>query len=80
MPDEEAHPPIEFEDMMINRKKYRVPEKIIRLDFWDKLGLGKGSVMKFVMSRVELTGPGNESPLRKAVTRSSGNDRDQCQV
>lgn len=28
---------MEFEDTIINRKKFRVPEKIIRLDFWEKL-------------------------------------------
>ena len=39
IPDEEARPLIECEDMIINRRKYRVPEKIIRLDFWEKLGL-----------------------------------------
>ena len=42
LPDEEAQAIIEFEDLIINKRKYRVPEKIIRLDFWEKLGLGKG--------------------------------------
>ncbi|WVQ80178.1 hypothetical protein IAT38_002283 [Cryptococcus sp. DSM 104549] len=28
---------IEYEDMVINRKTYRVPEKVIKLDFWEKL-------------------------------------------
>lgn len=28
---------MEFEDTIINRRKFRVPEKIIRLDFWEKL-------------------------------------------
>ena len=42
VPDEELRPAIEFEEMIINKRRYRVPEKIIRLDFWDKLGLGKG--------------------------------------
>ena len=42
IPDEEARHAIEYEDMIINRRKYRVPEKIIRLDFWEKLGLGQG--------------------------------------
>jgi len=44
VPDGEARPIIEFEDLIINKRKYRVPEKIIRLDFWEKLGLGKGYV------------------------------------
>jgi hypothetical protein len=43
MPEEEARSEVEYEDLIINRKRYRVPEKIIRLDFWDKLGLSKGS-------------------------------------
>lgn len=42
VPDEEARPVIEFEDLIINKKRYRVPEKVIRLDFWEKLGLGSG--------------------------------------
>lgn len=42
VPDENAKQIFDFEDMIINKRKYRVPEKIIRLDFWDKLGLGKG--------------------------------------
>ena len=42
IPDEELRQRIVFEDMTINKRKYRVPEKVIRLDFWDKLGLGKG--------------------------------------
>lgn len=40
--DPEARELMDYEDMIINKKKYRVPEKIIRLDFWDKLGLMKG--------------------------------------
>ena len=40
--DDEDKESVEYEDLIINRKKYRVPEKIIRLDFWEKLGLGKG--------------------------------------
>ncbi|KAK4685413.1 hypothetical protein P7C73_g4737, partial [Tremellales sp. Uapishka_1] len=45
LPDEEAKAQMEYEDMVINSKKYRVPERIIRLDFWEKLGLGKGYAM-----------------------------------
>jgi len=41
VPDPEARELMDYEDMIINKKKYRVPEKIIRLDFWDKLGLTK---------------------------------------
>ena len=33
---------MDYDDMIINKRRYRVPEKIIRLDFWDKLGLGQG--------------------------------------
>ncbi|GFZ50835.1 hypothetical protein JCM24511_08593 [Saitozyma sp. JCM 24511] len=42
IPDEEPRPRLAYEDMVINKRKYRVPERIIRLDFWDKIGLGKG--------------------------------------
>jgi hypothetical protein len=38
IPDEPVKPVLEYEDLIINRKKFRVPEKIIRLDFWSKLG------------------------------------------
>ncbi|ODO11167.1 hypothetical protein I350_01770 [Cryptococcus amylolentus CBS 6273] len=31
----------EFEDMVINRKKFRVPEKVVKLDFWNKIQRGK---------------------------------------
>lgn len=36
MPDEDRRG-LDFEDLVINKKKYRVPEKIIKLDFWEKL-------------------------------------------
>jgi hypothetical protein len=39
VPEEDSRPALKFEDILINKKKYRVPEKIIRLDFWEKLGL-----------------------------------------
>jgi hypothetical protein len=38
VPDEPIKPIMEYEDLIINRKKFRVPEKIIKLDFWSKLG------------------------------------------
>ena len=38
VPDEPVQPVMEYEDLIINRKKFRVPEKIIKLDFWSKLG------------------------------------------
>jgi hypothetical protein len=44
IPDAEPRPRLAYEDMVINKRKYRVPERIIRLDFWDKIGLGKGCV------------------------------------
>lgn len=28
-----------YENMFINGKRYKVPERIIRLDFWTKLGI-----------------------------------------
>lgn len=37
---ESVHEPVEYEEVVINAKKYRVPESTIRLDFWSKvLGL-----------------------------------------
>ena len=38
VPDEPVRPPMQFEDLIINRKKFRIPETIIKLDFWSKLG------------------------------------------
>jgi hypothetical protein len=39
VPDEPIRPAMEYEDLIINRQKFRVPEKIIKLDFWAKLGV-----------------------------------------
>lgn len=41
VPEEDSRPALKFEDLIINRTKYRIPEKIIRLDFWEKIGLAK---------------------------------------
>jgi hypothetical protein len=41
VPDEPVRPLLEYEDLFINRKKFRVPEKVIKLDFWAKLGYGR---------------------------------------
>lgn len=41
VPDEDREQ-LEYEDMIINKRRYRVPEKIIKLDFWEKLGYGTG--------------------------------------
>ncbi|KAL7422414.1 hypothetical protein Q5752_003060 [Cryptotrichosporon argae] len=32
------------DDRIINNRRYRVPERVIQLDFWNKLGLGKGRI------------------------------------
>lgn len=45
IPDEPARPAMQYEDLMINRKKFRIPEKIIKLDFWSKLGYGNKCVI-----------------------------------
>jgi hypothetical protein len=38
--DEEAEKRrIAYENMFINGKRYKVPERIIHLDFWTKLGI-----------------------------------------
>lgn len=42
LPEEERERLV-YEDMIINKRKYRVPERVIRLDFWEKLGLGTGA-------------------------------------
>jgi hypothetical protein len=36
LPEEERER-LEYEDLVINSRKYRVPERIIKLDFWDKV-------------------------------------------
>lgn len=42
--DEEAEKRrIAYEHMFINGKRYKVPERIIHLDFWTKLGMKGGS-------------------------------------
>jgi hypothetical protein len=41
IPDESHRARMRYDEFLINRKKYRVPERIIRLDFWAKMGLGK---------------------------------------
>lgn len=38
--DEEPRAAIPHEDMVINNRRYRVPEKIIQLDFWNKIRAG----------------------------------------
>ena len=50
--------------MIINRKKYRVPERIIRLDFWNKVGLGNGKVSVVPLQR--CFSPDLECSSRKA--------------
>ncbi|EIW68367.1 hypothetical protein TREMEDRAFT_32134 [Tremella mesenterica DSM 1558] len=35
LPDDQ--PGLHYEDFVINKKRYRVPEMVIKLDFWDKL-------------------------------------------
>ncbi|ORY35491.1 hypothetical protein BCR39DRAFT_460802 [Naematelia encephala] len=37
IPEDGAKPQLECEDMIINKRKYRVPERIIRLNFWAKV-------------------------------------------
>ncbi|CAK9780646.1 hypothetical protein CC85DRAFT_262422 [Cutaneotrichosporon oleaginosum] len=39
----EVQPDLRTDDMVINNKKYRVPERIIQLDFWNKLRKHSGS-------------------------------------
>lgn len=39
--DTDDHPPIPHEDMLINNRRYRVPERIIHLDFWNKIAEAK---------------------------------------
>ncbi|ORX38375.1 hypothetical protein BD324DRAFT_578261 [Kockovaella imperatae] len=37
LPDDQRKETFDYEDMIINKRKYRVPEKIIKLDFWNKI-------------------------------------------
>ncbi|KAK6910768.1 hypothetical protein I203_104800 [Kwoniella mangroviensis CBS 8507] len=43
-PDPPKGPPLDYEDLVINRKKFRVPERIIRLDFWEKVQKNGGTL------------------------------------
>jgi hypothetical protein len=47
VPDEPVHPVMQYEDLIINRKKFRIPEKVIKLDFWAKLGYAGTYVFPF---------------------------------
>jgi hypothetical protein len=41
IPDDDApSSKLDVDEVVINSRKYRVPEKTIRLDFWSKLGFG----------------------------------------
>ncbi|WRT68508.1 uncharacterized protein IL334_005484 [Kwoniella shivajii] len=44
-PEPPKGPMLDYEDLIINRKKFRVPERIIRLDFWEKV-MQKGGAIK----------------------------------
>lgn len=46
---------MEFEDTIINRKKFRVPEKVIRLDFWEKLKKERDVVQTPVTVQEEMS-------------------------
>jgi hypothetical protein len=39
VPEEEPRVDIPTEDMVINNRRYRVPEQVIKLDFWNKVHL-----------------------------------------
>ena len=41
--DEEEHERLAYESLYINRKRYKVPSKIIQLDFWSKIGRGRAT-------------------------------------
>jgi len=41
VPDEEPRTDIPTEDMVINNRRYRVPEQVIKLDFWNKIHLNR---------------------------------------
>lgn len=39
---QETQEALPHDDMLINNRRYRVPERVIQLDFWNKLKLGQG--------------------------------------
>lgn len=41
VPEKTQRTKLEYEEIMVNKRKYRVPERIIQLDFLDRLK-GKG--------------------------------------
>jgi hypothetical protein len=52
LPDEDApSSKLDVNEVVINSRKYRVPEKTIRLDFWSKLGFGPRYVAPLVVGR-----------------------------
>ncbi|TXT15942.1 hypothetical protein VHUM_00445 [Vanrija humicola] len=50
---EEPRQAIPTEDMVINNKRYRVPEKIIQLDFWSKLKEERAAAVKRAKATVD---------------------------
>lgn len=51
--NEEPRQAIPTEDMVINNKRYRVPEKIIQLDFWSKLKEERAAAVKRAKASVD---------------------------
>ncbi|KIR99053.1 nuclear protein [Cryptococcus deuterogattii 2001/935-1] len=56
---------MEFEDTIINRKKFRVPEKVIRLDFWEKLKKERDVVQTPVTVQEEMSA--DEQDAQRAI-------------
>ncbi|WVO21455.1 uncharacterized protein IAS62_002764 [Cryptococcus decagattii] len=56
---------MEFEDTIINRKKFRVPEKVIRLDFWERLKKERDVVQTPVAVQEEMSA--DEQDAQRAI-------------
>lgn len=42
------------DEVYINGRRYRVPERVILLDFWDRVSSGKAGVPAYVVSQSPL--------------------------
>lgn len=43
-----AHDKFTVDEVFINGKRYRVPERIIKLDFWDKVHMSHCPTQRFI--------------------------------
>lgn len=62
--EEDPGPDVPTEDMVINNRRYRVPEKIIHLDFWNKVNLRRAEAPARAAKRARLA----EDALKSATS------------